>query len=204
MSTRRPAPPLVVLVSGVVVLGLVLGLVPRVLREPSASAVYAVAAGHHAVAAAVVLAAAAVAPLALVAFRLGRRHRWALALLVVPVAAGLAVLGLTGGRGDAARVAASLEARVGVLGAGEVLMTAAAASLLGAVVSVPLAVAVGLWWDRRQPAPGSSGAELLRAAAGAVAPTERARARRRALVRAAVYALTWVVVLLVVVPAAVS
>ncbi|GAB4066662.1 hypothetical protein GCM10028777_20250 [Angustibacter speluncae] len=201
VSTRRGAPPVLVLTGSVVGLGLAVGLVPRVLRDPSASAVYAVSAGHHAIAAAVVvLAAAAVAPLALVAVRLGRRHRWALALLVAPVAAGLAVLGLTGGRGDAARVAASLEARVGVLDAGKVLTAAAAASLLSMVVSVTLAVLVGLWWDRRHPAPRRSGADLLRAAAGAVAPAERARARRRALVQGAVYALVWAVVLAVVVP----
>lgn len=203
MSARRGAPPVLVIVGGVVLLGLAVGFVPRVLREPAAEAVYAVAGRHHAVAAAVVvLAAAAVGPLALVAARLARRHRAGATLLLVPAVVGLAVLGLTGGRGDAGRVADSLEAHVGVLGFGEVLTVAAAASLLGVVVAVTLAVVVGLGWDRRPPAPPPSGQDLLRAAAGQVRPQERARHRRRTAAQAAAYAAVWVAVLVVVLVAA--
>lgn len=203
VSARRGAPRVLALVGGVVVLGLAVGFVPRVLRDPAATAAYAVAGGHHAVAAAlVVLAAAAVAPSAVVAVRLARRHGAAATLLVVPGAAGLAVLGLTGGRGDAGRVADSIEARVGVLGSGEVLTVAAAVSLLGVVVSVTLAAVVGLRWDRRHPAPQPSGQDLLRAAGGHVRPEERARRRSRTVAQAAAYAAVWMAVLVVVLVAA--
>ncbi len=184
-------------------LGLLLGLVPRLLRDPTASAVYAVTGGdHRAAAALVVLVAAALPPAATAGAGLARRRRALGGLLLVPVVVlGLALLGLVPGRSDSGRVARSITADVGVLGSGEVLTGAAVGVLLGVLTSVTATLAAGLAFDRRHPVAVPRGRpdveELVRVAAGEVGPQERTRLRRRGVVQVSSYLLVWAVVLVV-------
>ena len=175
---------------------LVLGFVPRLLREVSAPAVYAVAGGDHRVAAVLVaVVAALLLPAGAAVAHLGRRHRVAWVLLVPVVVVGLSVFALAPGRGDSGKVARALDAVVATPGAGEVLTTTAVFALLAVLVSSVLAVFAGLWFDRRSPIevqrgrPGSD--ELLRAAGGEEGAAGRARERRRLAVQVTAYALVW-------------
>lgn len=190
-SGRGCATVLAVVVGVLVLAGLAFGLAPALLREPTASAAYAVAGDDHRVAAAlVVLAAAAVAPLGVAASRLRSRSRAAGGAVLVPAAVlALAVLGLTPGRSDSGGAASSLSLHVGVLDAGEVLTSAAVASLLAAVVSLPLAALGGLRWGGRSPAaPHGAGGTAV----------GRVR-RRRLAVAATTYGAVWLVTLVLVV-----